>query len=119
MEGKMSLVKIQVRKNIHPRQIEFGDGVERSQPGALYFVPGVVKTITSDEYNWIEKHHKDFFKHLVVLPSDVSKTPARKNIVKSHNNKSESSTQNPVITSKKNSPKEDVKNEKKFDEKGK
>jgi hypothetical protein len=81
MEGKMPLVKVQVRKNIHPRQIEFGDGVERSKPGALYFVPGAIKTITSDEYNWIEKHDKNFFKFLIVLSSDIRRSRLeRKNV---------------------------------------
>jgi hypothetical protein len=83
MEGKMPLIKVQVRKNIHPRQIEFGNNVERSKPGALYFVPGAVKTITLDEYNWIEKYDKKFFRFLIVLPSDTKKTRSeRKNKTK-------------------------------------
>jgi hypothetical protein len=78
MEGKMPLIKVQVRKNIHPRQIEFGNNVERSKPGALYFVPGAVKTITLDEYNWIEKYDKIFFRFLIVLPSDTEKNYSKR-----------------------------------------
>ncbi len=59
---------IQVPTTIQPRQIEFGEGVERSKSGALYFTPGAVKKITDDEYEWLKKHHKRFANLLVILP---------------------------------------------------
>lgn len=64
---------VQVPKRMHPRQIEFGPGVERSKKGALYFVPGSTKTITDDEYKWLCENHKSFAEKLVVVATIASK----------------------------------------------
>jgi hypothetical protein len=64
---------IQIPQSVRPCQIEFGEGVERSKPGALYFTPGSTKQITKGELEWIEKHHKQFAAALVVLPFDETK----------------------------------------------
>jgi len=58
---------IQVPKNVQPRQFEFGEGVERSKPGALYFSPGAVKKITKDELEAIRKEDKRYASLLVIL----------------------------------------------------
>jgi len=58
---------VQVPKNIQPRQIEFGEDVDRSKPGALYFVPGTTKRITKGELEWIQKNHKRFSQLLSVI----------------------------------------------------
>lgn len=61
---------VQVPNNVQPRQIEFGEDVERSKPGALYFVPGTMKKITKDELEWIQKHHKRFAALLTIVVKD-------------------------------------------------
>jgi len=61
---------VQVPNNVQPRQIEFGDDVERSKPGALYFVPGTMKKITQDELQWIQKRHKRFAALLTVIQKE-------------------------------------------------
>lgn len=76
----MSLVKVQIPNNVHPRQIEFDKDTERSKPGALYFVPGTVKYLTSDEYRWIEKHDKKFFRLLRLLPNETESSSQSKNV---------------------------------------
>lgn len=78
----MSSVKVYIPKNIHPRQIEFGEGVERSQIGALYFVPGTVKYMTEGEYEWIGKHDKKFFRLLKILPNETELASKPKNVPK-------------------------------------
>lgn len=64
---------IQIPQSVRPCQIEFGEGVERSKPGALYFTPGSTKKITEGELEWIKKHHKQLAAALVILPFDESK----------------------------------------------
>jgi hypothetical protein len=61
---------VQMPLGVHPRQIEFGEGVERSMPGALYFMPGAVKKITKDEFEWIKLHEKRFANLLVVISKE-------------------------------------------------
>lgn len=58
---------IRVPNNVSPKQIEFEEGIERSKPGALYFTPGSVKTITKDELEYLRKKHKHFASRLVIV----------------------------------------------------
>lgn len=64
---------IQIPRGVGPTQIEFGEGVERSKPGALYFTPNSTKKITQDEWEWIKKHHPQLASALVVVPFDETK----------------------------------------------
>ena len=72
---------VQVPINVHPRQIDFGQDVERSKPGALYFVPGTTKTITDDEMEFLKKNHKRFASMLVVLQASKPKPVEKKSSV--------------------------------------
>jgi hypothetical protein len=65
---------IQVPTTVQPRQIEFDGVEERSKPGALYFTPGAVKTITDAEFDYLKRHHKRFSNLLTVLPVSDKKS---------------------------------------------
>lgn len=64
---------IQIPRGVGPTQIEFGEGVERSKPGALYFTPNSTKKITQDEWEWIKEHHPQLASALVLVPFDETK----------------------------------------------
>lgn len=84
---------VQVPKNIQPRQIEFGDDVERSKPGALYFVPGTNKRITEEELKWIKENHKRFFGLLVIV--QAKDKPSRLALERAAKSKKETAKKRP------------------------
>jgi len=51
------------------------DGItgERGAPGALHLLPRSMKSITEDEYRWIEAHRPDVFALLLVRPKPTPK----------------------------------------------
>lgn len=70
---------VQVSQNTSPCQVDdFGEGCERSKPGALYFVPGSLKQLTVGEWEHIKAKHKGFAAKLLLVPFDEDKLQAPK-----------------------------------------
>ncbi len=62
---------IQVPKNVRPCQVDdFGEEVERSRKGALYFMPGSTKVVTDGELKHLKDNHLALYSRLVVVPYD-------------------------------------------------
>ncbi len=65
-----------------PTEMTADDGkgkreLERSQKGALHFLPGRVKTITADEFEYIEMSEPEFARRLRVVKKIAPKTEAK------------------------------------------
>jgi hypothetical protein len=63
---------VQLRMAATRQQIEIPKKVgkkllERSVDGSLHFIPGRVKTITNDEYEYIKENEKKFATQVIVL----------------------------------------------------
>jgi len=74
------MILIQVASGIPPQQVDdFGEGVERSVKGALYFRPNTLRTLTKGEYEHICSKHAHLASKLWVLKDTglyLSKAPA-------------------------------------------
>jgi len=65
-----------------PDSMDTDDGkgkktLERSQKGALHFLPGRVKTITGDEFEYIQKDEAEFARRLRVVKKIMPKTEVK------------------------------------------
>jgi len=77
------MILIQVASGIPPQQVDdFGEGVERSVKGALYFRPNTLRTVTRGEYDHICTAHPHLASKLHVikdtgktLPPDIPREP--------------------------------------------
>lgn len=79
------MILIQVASGIPPQQVDdFGEGVERSVKGALYFRPNTLRTLTKSEYEHIcEKHPKLAAKFRVLKDTDPYPIPTPGTVVES------------------------------------
>lgn len=81
VKPKKTIIETQIDVNFEaPKEGE--EKKESSVKGALHFKPGVIKTITKDEYEFIQKKYPDFAKNLQVLfeKEDKAKTLKEKRI---------------------------------------
>lgn len=79
------MILIQVASGIPPQQVDdFGEGVERSVKGALYFRPNTLRTLTKGEYEHIcSKHEKLASKLRVLKDTDPYPTKVPEPVVES------------------------------------
>ena len=60
----------------YPEYISFPDGCERSCEGSLYLLPGRLKEVTKQEYEYLKKHHSDL--RFNVYKQEVKPKPPKK-----------------------------------------